>query len=433
MRPTLRLIRRRPRPMLQQMAGGKPIADAASPGSQAISPRRRQHNQYAVPNFLPFLTMKVLDIPSTGKRGQTVAYLSPYGLCHRALVVPKNTLTAASSHVRGAFGAYARAWSHTLTQQQRDAWHAAGPQVKSAKRLTSGHLTGQLLFQSINTVRARVGLLSPLLYPPEPVVFSPNPVGQLDISNGPEGVRLFLNLAHSPTENIMVYGQAPCSSGRRKRRRVVYLGLLPAPDAGRSEITALYTARFGEPHPGERLFIVTRQQKDGWQAAEHETTEIVPPKPPPASAATTQSAPHPVAMHTGCTTVAHRTGAPPTPNLPTGNELSVPEVAIVGPEAIEALAVVSADQPSGVNGRPGASALLAAGGPTAGRAGNPGGHPSGSGAIRAVDGKATPPRHRSGDPEGAAARLAPGQPGLPTRDVPATLTFGPWTLDSRLS
>ena len=117
--------------------------------------------------------MKVLDIPSTGKRGQIVAYLSPFGLCHRALIIPKNTLTAARTHVRGAFGTYARAWSHTLSQQQRGAWHAAGPHVKTAKRLTSGHLTGQLHFQSINTVRARVGLPTPLVYPPDPVAFSP--------------------------------------------------------------------------------------------------------------------------------------------------------------------------------------------------------------------------------------------------------------------
>ena len=57
----------------------------------------------------------------------------------------------------------------------------------------------------------------------------------------------------------MVFGQAPCSSGRRKRRNVSYLGLLPVPQAGLSDITDLYTARFGEPGVGKRVFIVTRQ------------------------------------------------------------------------------------------------------------------------------------------------------------------------------
>ena len=280
--------------------------------------------------------MKVLDIPSSGKRGQVVAFISPFGQCHRGYAVPKNTITERRSRVRSSFGTYARAWSRVLTQLQRDAWDVAGPNVKTAKRLTSGCLTGQLHFQSINTVRACVGLPTPLLLPPDPVVFSPNPVGKLDITNGEDGVRLFVNLSSPLAEDIMVYGQAPCSAGRRKRRRVAYLGLLSASAAGQAEITTLYTTRFGEPRPGEKVFIVTRQQKNGWQSYEHETSEIVPPRPPmtqavaanvesrleigappppPASQATaTQPLPDPSVMYTGCTPVVQRIARPVTPD-----------------------------------------------------------------------------------------------------------------------
>jgi hypothetical protein len=48
----------------------------------------------------------------------------------------------------------------------------------------------------------------------------------------------------------MVFGQAPCSAGRAKRRNVAYLGLLPAPQAGRSDITNLYIARYDESGVG---------------------------------------------------------------------------------------------------------------------------------------------------------------------------------------
>ena len=277
--------------------------------------------------------MKVLDIPSTGKRGVVVAYMSPYGQCHRALAIPKNTITEARSRVRAAFGSFARGWSKVLTQPQRDAWDAAGPSVKTVMRLTSGHRTGQTHFQGINNVRACVGLPTPLLYPPEPVTFGPNPVGKLDITNGEDGVRLFLNLSSAMREDVMVYGQAPCSCGRRKRRRVAYLGLVSAREAGRLEITGLYTARFGEPPVGDKVFIVTRQEKEGWQGFEHETSEIVPPKPPSGQAVTTEDVsrleigapPTPPAsqasatpalldskaMYTGCTPVAQRIAQPP--------------------------------------------------------------------------------------------------------------------------
>ena len=62
--------------------------------------------------------------------------------------------------------------------------------------------------------------------PPARVVFGLSPVRELVITNDEGGVRLFLKLAAPPTEDIMVFGQAPCSAGRSKRRNVSYLGLL---------------------------------------------------------------------------------------------------------------------------------------------------------------------------------------------------------------
>ena len=104
-----------------------------------------------------------------------------------------------------------------------------------------------------------------LFLPPAPVVFAPNPVGQLVITNGEGGVRLLLNITAPVAEDIMVFGQAPCSAGRSKRRNVAYLGLLSAPQAGLSDITDLYIANYGEPGVGQEVFILTRQQKDGWE------------------------------------------------------------------------------------------------------------------------------------------------------------------------
>jgi hypothetical protein len=197
-----------------------------------------------------------------------------------------------------------------LTQAQRDAWDAAGPKVQSAKRLgSSGPLTGQQHFQGINSARARLGL-DMLLMPPAPVAFGPNPVGQLAITNGEGGVRLLLNISTPPAEDIMVFGQAPCNSGRRKRRNVSYLGLLPAPQAGLSDITDLYIARYGEPAAGQRVFIVTRQQKDGWEGFDQETHEIVPDKPADQQATAAEALPSQPKMYKGGTRDAQGVMAP---------------------------------------------------------------------------------------------------------------------------
>jgi len=101
------------------------------------------------------------------------------------------------------------------------------------------------------------------------------------------GVRLLLSVGPA-SEDIMLFGQAPCNSGRTKHRRVNYLGLLGPATDGQCDITAPYVARFGQPHPGQKVFVVTCQQKNGWKAQDHVASAIFPPKPLPGEASETQ-------------------------------------------------------------------------------------------------------------------------------------------------
>lgn len=223
--------------------------------------------------------MKILDIPKSGKCGQVVAFQSRFGLCLRQWVQPRNPRTPARQFMRGAFGHHSQVYSHQLSQEQLDRWHLAGAKVLSDPRLgQSGPLTGQQLYTSINSVRSRVSLPETLEVPARPT-FSAHPVGSLVISNTEAGVRLQLQVTEEPQEAVMVFGQEPCSSGRRKRRNVAYLGLLPPSINGLSDITPLYTARYGEPCPGTRVFIVTCQQREGWKSLDRETNALVPNRP----------------------------------------------------------------------------------------------------------------------------------------------------------
>ena len=56
--------------------------------------------------------------------------------------------------------------------------------------------------------------------------------------------------------------KARCSAGRSKRRKVACLGLMPPLQDGLSDITDRYVARYGEPRPGEKVFVVPCQQAD---------------------------------------------------------------------------------------------------------------------------------------------------------------------------
>jgi hypothetical protein len=222
--------------------------------------------------------MKVIDTPRTGRIGTQVAYMSPFGLCYRTLTVPRNPNTEAQSRVRANFGASSSGWGLRLTEAQRQRWNLSAQSAPSHPSLGHhSHLSGQRLCTKINNTLRCVGK-PPADEPPAPVVFTPNPIGELSVVYDEEDHLHLLLPAGPMAEDIMVFGQAPCSAGRSKPRRVYYLGLAEAATDGQLDITAPYIARFGEPGLGRKVFIVTCQEKNGWKAEDHVTFNIVPPR-----------------------------------------------------------------------------------------------------------------------------------------------------------
>jgi hypothetical protein len=208
---------------------------------------------------------------------------------------------------------YSQAWRAKLTEEQRQRWNVAGAKVPTQTRCgQAGVQTGEQHYVGINAARWCINLPG-FTEPPEPVSLPLNPVGALSIIASEQGVRLLLTVIGPVTEDIMVFGQAPCSAGRSKRRNVSYLGLLPAPVDGVSDITALYVARYGVPPPGTKIFIVTRQQKNGWEGQDKETSEIVPGTPPVQQASAEAALPLNPYMHKGCTRGAEGIAEIPAP------------------------------------------------------------------------------------------------------------------------
>jgi hypothetical protein len=223
--------------------------------------------------------MKVIDTPRTGKISNMVAYPSPFGQCFHAYFIPRDPRSPAQSRMRGIFGSASNGWGLKLTELQRQHWTVAAQTVPSQPSLGQySHLSGQQLCVKINSTLRCVGQ-APVEEPPQPLVFSPNPVGELSVVYDEGGSLRLLLVAGAAPEDIMLFGQAPCSAGRMKQRRVGYLGLLGPAVNGQCDITAQYVARFGQPGPGQKVFVVTCQHKNGWKGQAHVTNAIVPPQP----------------------------------------------------------------------------------------------------------------------------------------------------------
>ena len=138
-------------------------------------------------------------------------------------------------------------------------------------------LIGQKFYMKINSTQAFIGL-TPLPIPPKRAKFGRNPVGRLSIIKVPGGIALLLSVPSAPAEFIKVLGAPPQNAGRRFCADFRYLGPLPALEGGVSNITEQYVKKFGNPPPGSRVFIQTRQQVDGQQGLPVQTDAIVPGK-----------------------------------------------------------------------------------------------------------------------------------------------------------
>jgi hypothetical protein len=219
--------------------------------------------------------MKVLDIPSVGKLGLTVTWRGRNGMLRRAYVVPRNPQSDAQLNVRNILAAQAGAW-RGLTDAQRHAWSAEAALQKTKATLgQSGPLTGLQLFTKINTTLAFFG--QPVVdTPPQPPAFPDLAPQNLVITNTGGVVALKLTCPTDPGSSTIVRASAPQSAGISRPGPMVILGVCPAPVAGAADITGLYSAKFGTPGTGTRVFVKCNQFVDGYQSIPRVFNALVP-------------------------------------------------------------------------------------------------------------------------------------------------------------
>jgi hypothetical protein len=186
---------------------------------------------------------------------------------------------AAQSHAWGAFGG-ASGEEEPLNDEEWRAWDEAAKQEKRRRHWPAGRrFTWQNLRTEINSHQRFLGL--PLFrYPPEHPAFGLDRLGPLMAGESGGRVALKLGVPKVPAGYTLVFGSPPCPANRRACRDFRFLGLLPAPEGGASNIAELYRKKFGNPPPGSRVFIRTWQQVDGWRPPfPAQFSVVIPGKP----------------------------------------------------------------------------------------------------------------------------------------------------------
>ena len=219
--------------------------------------------------------MKILDIPQSGKRGLNVSQNGRFGQISRTLVIPTNPQTDSQMEIRYNLTSVARRW-RSLTDEQRAAWRSTAPAFNSKTRCgTNGPLTGHQLFVKVNATNLLIGA-DLTTTPPATPEFPPSPFGALAITNLGGTITLKIACPSTQLENTILRASAPLSPGIGICKDFRILGLVPAATQGACNITTLYTARYGVPAVGQRIYIRTNQMIDGLEDYNKNTSALVP-------------------------------------------------------------------------------------------------------------------------------------------------------------
>ena len=219
--------------------------------------------------------MKILDIPQSGKRGLYVSMNGAFGQVSRALATPKISRTPKQTAVRFRLSRIAANW-RALQETQRATWVAAAKLVPSDTRLgQNGPLSGFLMFTKINCALAQFGLDEVDAPPVRPQFTELAPQG-LVISNTAGTIALKLTCPTSPGQNTIVRASAAVSQGREQWSDYRILGMCPTPAQGSADITSLYTARYGVPPVGTKVFVNVSLLVNGWESIPVAYWAIVP-------------------------------------------------------------------------------------------------------------------------------------------------------------
>ncbi len=223
--------------------------------------------------------MRIESIPKSGRVGDAVYANHPHWKIKRKYARPRDPRSPNQLLNRSHFSAVSKRRC-PLTPEQQAAWrifaanHDFVTDTGDRVRVNCYHL-----FVSLNTRRADLGLPQFVLPPAEPL-FRRNPVAELVITYSGGKMTLKLRVLSPPAQYTLVQGPAPKRSGVRLVQHFPFLGLLPPPIDGWSDITDLYVARYGVPKVNQAVWIRTCQHIDGWVDKPIVTRFRVPPATP---------------------------------------------------------------------------------------------------------------------------------------------------------
>lgn len=197
--------------------------------------------------------MKVLKAPQSGSMQGTTAGRNRFGQYERSRAIPVNPNSAAQGTVRARMSANSAAW-RAITSGQRAGWAGLGTSMVRSDSLGQSYsLQGNQAYASVNNNRLLSGLAvvadAPALVTPAALTASVITLSAIAFS-----------IAYTPTPlpaatYVAVFCSPQRSAGRNYEGDFRFIKLSAAAAASPIVVLTEYTAKFGVPVVGNRIFI----------------------------------------------------------------------------------------------------------------------------------------------------------------------------------
>lgn len=217
--------------------------------------------------------MKVLTVPQSGSVAGQTASRNRFGQYFRSRAIPVNPSTAAQGLVRARMTTNSAAW-RALTSGQRAGWSDLGLSMIRTDSLGQSYgLQGNQAYASVNNNRLLCGL-APVADAP-PIATPVNIVtATLTLTSAAMSIAYTATPLAAATY-LAVFASPQRSAGRNFEGDFRFIKLSTAAQA--SPIVALteYTAKFGVPVTGNRIFFSFVTLTLGFESGPFVTSQVV--------------------------------------------------------------------------------------------------------------------------------------------------------------
>jgi hypothetical protein len=206
---------------------------------------------------------KIIDIPTSGSIGNQTNSRNRSGQYKRQRSMPTQPRTTAQVAVRARLSNLASAW-RSLTDNQRAAWAAFANSFTVVNSLgVSGNLTGCQCFIKVNAVNGQNGD-TVVLTPPALPAFVAVLVTALTATAGTPLIELTGTSPATGTK-YMVFASPQVSAGVSFQSDFRYIATFTVATTGKFALTTPYSAKFGAPVAGKKIFVRVVQSQAGMQ------------------------------------------------------------------------------------------------------------------------------------------------------------------------